>query len=110
RCCVTGGCAPRSGPVPWRRCFARRFLLAAALSRCNKRAVSARLARRPCTPSGASRFAFAYHPLVIPFAPLTTAQPDFNDQGELRSTLYDDIYASADGALAQAAHVFVAGN
>ena len=47
---------------------------------------------------------------MIPFAPLTTAQPDFNDQGELRSTLYDDIYASADGALAQAAHVFVAGN
>jgi tRNA 5-methylaminomethyl-2-thiouridine biosynthesis bifunctional protein len=57
-----------------------------------------------------SRYAFAYHPRVIPFGPLTAAKPEFTEQGDLRSTLYDDIYASADGAFGQAAHVFLAGN
>jgi tRNA 5-methylaminomethyl-2-thiouridine biosynthesis bifunctional protein len=47
---------------------------------------------------------------VIPFAPLTAARPEYDERGVLRSPLYGDVYASADGALAQAAHVFLRAN
>jgi len=46
---------------------------------------------------------------VIPFTPLTPAQFEF-DRAVLYSTLYQDIYASAEGAFEQAAHVFLNGN
>jgi tRNA 5-methylaminomethyl-2-thiouridine biosynthesis bifunctional protein len=42
--------------------------------------------------------------------PLTPAQFDLSCESALHSTLYDDLYASADGAFAQAAHVFLGGN
>jgi tRNA 5-methylaminomethyl-2-thiouridine biosynthesis bifunctional protein len=47
---------------------------------------------------------------LIPVAGLDVAQVDFDDGERLFSPLYDDVYASTDGAFAQAAHVFVAGN
>ena len=41
---------------------------------------------------------------------LTLARLAYNDQGVPYSTEYGDVYHSADGALAQARHVFLAGN
>lgn len=52
----------------------------------------------------------AYHLTVIPFAPLIPARPEYDERGVLRSPLYGDVYASADGAFAQAAHVFLRAN
>jgi tRNA 5-methylaminomethyl-2-thiouridine biosynthesis bifunctional protein len=46
---------------------------------------------------------------VIPFIPLTPPQFEF-DRSVLYSPLYGDVYASAEGAFAQAAHVFLGGN
>jgi tRNA 5-methylaminomethyl-2-thiouridine biosynthesis bifunctional protein len=53
---------------------------------------------------------FAYHCGVHPITPLTPAQFDLSCESALHSTLYDDVYASADGGFAQAAHVFLGGN
>ena len=43
-------------------------------------------------------------------APLTPARPAALPDGTLYSPQYDDVYASAAGALAEAHHVFLAGN
>jgi tRNA 5-methylaminomethyl-2-thiouridine biosynthesis bifunctional protein len=43
-------------------------------------------------------------------APLAPAELRFTPQGVPYSPLFDDVYHSADGALAQARHVFIAGN
>lgn len=44
------------------------------------------------------------------FQPIQPAQATFDTSGILRSAQFDDIYASAHGALAQARHVFLGGN
>lgn len=44
------------------------------------------------------------------FQPLQPAQATFDESGTLRSARFDDVYASAQGALAQARHVFLGGN
>ena len=43
-------------------------------------------------------------------APLAPARPVTLSDGTLYSPLYDDVYASASGALAEAQHVFLGGN
>ncbi|WP_040570858.1 bifunctional tRNA (5-methylaminomethyl-2-thiouridine)(34)-methyltransferase MnmD/FAD-dependent 5-carboxymethylaminomethyl-2-thiouridine(34) oxidoreductase MnmC [Methyloversatilis thermotolerans] len=45
-----------------------------------------------------------------PLQPLVPAPLEFADDGTPRSTAYGDVYHSSDGALAQAQHVFLAGN
>lgn len=47
---------------------------------------------------------------MTPAGALDPARPHFDAGGALFSPLYDDVYASSDGAFAQAAHVFLAGN
>ena len=47
---------------------------------------------------------------MIAFSPLTPARFELDPQATLYSTLYGDVYASADGAFAQATHVFLSGN
>jgi tRNA 5-methylaminomethyl-2-thiouridine biosynthesis bifunctional protein len=44
------------------------------------------------------------------FQPIQPAQATFDANGILRSAQFDDVYASAHGALAQARHVFLGGN
>lgn len=45
-----------------------------------------------------------------PLQPLITAPLEFADDGTPRSAAYGDVYHSSEGALAQAQHVFLAGN
>jgi tRNA 5-methylaminomethyl-2-thiouridine biosynthesis bifunctional protein len=45
-----------------------------------------------------------------PLQPLVPAPLEFADDGTPRSAAYGDVYHSSDGALAQAQHVFLAGN
>ena len=45
-----------------------------------------------------------------PPPPLLPAEPVFRPDGTLYSPQYEDVYASADGALAEAEHVFLRGN
>ena len=47
---------------------------------------------------------------MIPPRPLLPAKPAFLADGTLYSPLYDDIYASAAGGLAETRHVFLGGN
>ncbi|MFC4158011.1 bifunctional tRNA (5-methylaminomethyl-2-thiouridine)(34)-methyltransferase MnmD/FAD-dependent 5-carboxymethylaminomethyl-2-thiouridine(34) oxidoreductase MnmC [Chitinimonas lacunae] len=44
------------------------------------------------------------------YTPLTTARLDWQEQGIPYSAVFDDVYHSGDGGLAQAHHVFLAGN
>ena len=47
---------------------------------------------------------------MIAFSALTPARFELDAQAALYSTLYGDVYASANGAFAQAVHVFLRGN
>ena len=47
---------------------------------------------------------------LTPPEPLQPAQFELRADGSLYSTQYDDVFASSAGALAQAQHVFLAGN
>ncbi len=45
-----------------------------------------------------------------PLKPIRPATLEFSGEGTPRSSIYDDVYHSSEGALAQAAHVFLGGN
>ena len=64
--------------------------------------------RRNRETSWVSRFTDDFS--VTPASALVPAQLHLDGGGALFSPLYDDVYASSDGAFAQAAHVFLAGN
>jgi len=48
--------------------------------------------------------------LSLDFQPIVSAAASFNADGTLYSARYDDVYASSQGTLAQAQHVFLNGN
>ena len=49
-------------------------------------------------------------PMSRPLRPLVPAPLEFTADGTPRSVAYGDVYHSSSGALAQARHVFLAGN